>query len=59
MTMHASKVEGTPNVQVVMNYGPINARIEEHHSHLRYFHGQLGQLLDQMEADAKAAVETV
>lgn len=58
MTMSASRVhENSPNVKIGITYGPVSTWIEEHHQHLRYFHGELGRLLDTMEAEAKAKAD--
>lgn len=58
MTMFANRVhERSPNIKVGITYGPVSTSIEEHYQHLRHFHGELGKLLDEMEAEAKAAVD--
>ena len=50
MTMSAQKVhENSPNIKVSITYGPVTATVEEDYRHLRYFWGELGNLLDQME----------
>lgn len=54
MTMYASRSETNPeNAKVQITYGPVTASVEEHRSHLRSFHDQLGRLLDEMEAEPK------
>lgn len=54
MTMYASRSETNPDsAKVQITYGPVTASVEEHRSHLRSFHDQLGRLLDEMEAEAK------
>lgn len=58
MTMYANRVDPrSPNIKVGMTYGPISGTVEEHFSHLRHFWGELGRLLDEMEAEARAKVE--
>lgn len=55
MTLSASRVhENSPYVKVGITYGPVSTWIEEDCQYLRHFHGELGRLLDQMEAEAKA-----
>lgn len=41
-----------PNVKVTITYGPVVASVEEHVSHVRAFHSQLGSLLDEIEKEA-------
>jgi hypothetical protein len=54
MTVFASRSEtNAENAKLSITYGPVTATVEEHRSHLRSFHDQLGRLLDEMEADAK------
>ena len=58
MTMFANRAhENSPNIKVGITYGPVSTYIEEHYQHLRYFHGELGRLLDAMEAEAKEKEE--
>ena len=59
MTMFASRPnENSRAIKVGITYGPGSTYIEEDAGHLRGFHTQLGQLLDQIEAEAKAKAET-
>jgi len=51
VTIHASKVSDQ-SVKVGVTYGPVSTYIEEHPGHLRSFHTQLGQILDEIEAGA-------
>lgn len=49
MTLSASRVGDTANIKVRTTYGPITNEVDENYQHVRGFHVQLGQLLDQME----------
>ncbi len=53
MTIFASR-ERKDAVKVSFTFGPVSASIEEYPSHLRYFHTQLGELLDAIDAEQKA-----
>jgi hypothetical protein len=49
VTLHATR-QGE-NVTVHCTYGPIVTAISEHHSDVRQFHAQLGDLLDAAEEE--------
>lgn len=54
MTFHAKAKEGQPSTaEVHTTYGPIRIVVDEHIGHLRSFHGDLGRLLDRMEAELR------
>jgi hypothetical protein len=51
MTLSANRVEGTQNIKVRTTYGPVTNEVDENFQHVRGFHTQLGQILDQMDAE--------
>lgn len=52
MTMTANRENSTsPNVKVGITYGPVIASVVEDYRHLRSFHTQLGQILEQIERE--------
>ncbi len=51
MTLWASKGTGKGQVTVTTTYGPITNQVTEDKVHARSFHTQLGQLLDQLDAE--------
>lgn len=62
MTLHATRdgqkitVNGNTGVEVlVQNSHVTHVKITEDAQHVRYFHTQLGQLLDQADAERPAA----
>lgn len=58
MTIFANRSEHAKDaIKVGITYGPVSTSIEENVGHLRGFHTQLGQLLDQIEAEKAAATE--
>lgn len=42
--------KGAQSAEVRVTYGPISILVDEQVGHLRSFHGDLGRLLDRMEA---------
>jgi hypothetical protein len=53
MTLHATR-DGQ-QVTVTTTYGPVRNEVTEDAGHVRSFHGHLGRLLDEAEAEVKAA----
>lgn len=53
MTMIAQRVDNTSRIKVGITYGPVTTSIEEEAGHLRYFHNQLGQLLEQYDEEVR------
>lgn len=51
MTLTASRGRGTGQVIVRTTYGPVTNEVNEDRGHVRSFHTQLGQLLDQLDAE--------
>lgn len=59
MTLFASRSDtNRENAKVQITYGPVTASVEEHRSHLRSFHDQLGRLLDELDAEPTEATPT-
>ena len=64
MTLTANRAERHPNtpestperIVVRTTYGPITNEVTEDIGHVKSFHAQLGQLIEQLEAD-KASTE--
>jgi hypothetical protein len=56
MTFWAKRADDGKHVDVNVTSGPIIINVREDPGHLRNFHGELGRLLDQVEADQKAEV---
>jgi len=54
MTLGASRVEGTRNVKVTMNYGPIFGSCTEDITHVTGFRDVLTNIIDQFGADEEA-----
>ena len=64
MTLHATRdghavtIHGNTGVNVLVENSHISyARITENAQHIRYFHEQLGHLLDEADAERKTAEE--
>lgn len=53
MTLHAIRVNYTPNIRVSMTSGSIVASLEEPYQYLRFFHKQLGELPAKVENDCR------
>jgi len=53
MTMWAQR-EGKTGVKISTTYGPIRNEVTEDVGHLRQFWGELGRLIEAVEAEQKA-----
>lgn len=65
MTLHATRegknitVHGNTGVTVLVENSHVqHARITENHQHVKYFHAQLGKLLDEAEAEEQQDQES-
>jgi len=50
MTLHATR----DGENITIHHSPSDTHVTEHRSHVRYFHSELGKLLDAAEQDAAA-----
>lgn len=64
MTLHATRsgkditIHGNTGVSLSIENSQLQrVGITEHYEHIRYFHGQLGRLISEAEADAEAKAQ--
>jgi hypothetical protein len=57
MTLWAKRTPHGDRIEIAVTSGPVSFSVIEDPGHVRHFWGQLGVLLEQAEAEAKAAAE--